>query len=141
MTMRVVPLLLLCACAGGAKKTEDLLFDLRTFQEGLRWRKYEMAADYVPPAVRDKFLDAHDDSDDDLRIDDYELLRVEREGDGARVRVKYTWHLNSVGSVHDTVFDERWERQGRVWRITENEHRRGEPMPQQKLGLDDLALP
>ena len=107
------------------------MYDVRAFQEGLRWRKYDMAADYVPARERERFLDAHDDVDTDLRIDDYEVMRVKLEDSQskAQVRVKYTWHLDSVGSVHDTVVEESWEKQGKIWRIVGSEHRRGEEMP------------
>jgi hypothetical protein len=129
--MRIWALLLLVGCAGGVKAREDLMYDVRSFQEGLRWRKYDMAADYVPAPSRERFLDAHDDVDADLRIDDYELMRVKVLDDPARaeIRVKYTWHLDSVGSVHDTVVEQSWVRQGKVWRIVASEHRRGEEMP------------
>jgi hypothetical protein len=132
----------LWGCGASVKRSEDLLYDVRTFQEGLRWRKYEMAADYVPAAVREKFLEAHDDVDDDLRIDDYELERVKVDDEKiALVRVKYTWHLDSVGSVHNTVVEQKWERQGKVWRITANAHKKGEEMPRAVVVSDALALP
>ena len=132
---------LLGGCGTAAQRNEDLMYDVRTFQEGLRWRKYEMAADYVPAAVREKFLEAHDDVDGDLRIDDYELERVKLDNASALVRVKYTWHLDSVGTVHDTVVEQRWERQGKVWRITANAHKKGEEMPRAVVVSDALALP
>lgn len=128
-------------CGAAMKRSEDLLYDVRTFQEGLRWRKYEMAADYVPAATREKFLEAHDDVDGDLRIDDYELERVKLDDEIATVRVKYTWHLDSVGTVHDTVVEQKWERQGKVWRITANAHKKGEEMPRAVVVSDALALP
>jgi len=124
-------------------RTEDLMTDVRTFQEGLRWRKYEMAADYVPARAREKFLEAHDEIDADLRIDDYELERVKLEESktAALVRVRYTWHLDSVGTVHDTVIEERWEQQGKVWRVVASEHKRGEEMPRAVVVSEGLALP
>jgi hypothetical protein len=145
-SMVVVVLVVACLGTGGcgtaAQRNEDLLYDVRTFQEGLRWRKYEMAADYVPAAIREKFLEAHDEVDGDLRIDDYELERVKLdEASAATVRVKYTWHLNSVGTVHDTVVEQRWERQGKVWRITANAHKKGEEMPRAVVVSDGQALP
>ncbi len=125
---------LLAACGAGQKRGEDLLTDVRTFQEGLRWRRYDDAAERIPPASRARFLDAHDELDTDLRIDDYEVLRVTTEGEQkARIRVRYTWHLDSVGSVHDTTIDESWERQGKTWRIVGWEQRTGVPMPASTL--------
>src|SRR5262245_8868763 len=111
--MRAVLLVSLIACASSSTRSADLLNDVRTFQEGLRWRKYEMAADYVPAAMRERFLDAHEEMDNELRVDDYEMQRVKVEsgGNDAYVRVKYTWHRESVGTVHETVTEQHWELQ------------------------------
>ena len=146
MTMRwlfVLALVVCGACSGGMSRTEDLLTDVRTFQEGIRWRKYDMAADYVPAASRERFLEMQEVIDKDLRIDDYELerIKVEEGQTAARVSVKYTWHLDSVGTVHDTVVEERWERQGKVWRVVASEHKRGEEMPRAQVVSGGLALP
>ena len=143
MNMRWLALLWLVACGGATGRTEDLLTDVRTFQEGIRWRKYDMAADYVPAAGRERFLEQQDVIDKDLRVDDYELERIKLENDqtSARVTVKYTWHLDSVGKVHDTVMEERWERQGKVWRVVASEHKRGEDMPRAEVVSGGLALP
>jgi hypothetical protein len=141
--MRALWLLVLVACAGSLKKSEDLMTDVRTYQEGLRWRKYDMAADYVPGPERERFLEERDEVDRDLRIDDYELERVKLE-DGrerALVRVKYTWHLDSVGAVHDTVVEQSWERQGKVWRIVGSAHKRGEEMPRAVVVSGGQGLP
>jgi hypothetical protein len=131
--MRWMALVLLAACSGASsgKKTEDLMSDVRDFQEGLRWRRYEDAALLVPSANREKFLDAHEELDADLRIDDYEIERLSLAKDQlhATVRVRITWHLDSAGKVHDTVIDESWQRDGKTWHIVGSEHKRGEVLP------------
>ncbi len=141
--MRALVLVGLIACSSSASRSADLLNDVRTFQEGLRWRKYEMAADYVPAAVRERFLTAHEEIDEDLRIDDYELQRVkvESSGNDAYVRVKYTWHRESVGTVHETVTEQHWELEGKIWRIVGNEHQRGERLPPSVVVSKGSALP
>jgi hypothetical protein len=143
--VRLCAVLLLCvACSqSGAKKTEDLVEDVRDFQEGMRWRDYDRAAHHVPAPQRVRFLDAHDEIDTDLRIDDYEVMRVNLTDDHttATVRVKYTWHKDSVGTVYETIVDQRWERQGKVWRITSSEHKQGEPLPPETLPVEDEPAP
>jgi hypothetical protein len=108
------------------KAQESLIDDVRHFQDGLRWRKYDLAADYVPARARERFLDAREEVDEDLRIDDYEVERIMLEDgrDRAEVRIRYTWHLESVGTVHNAVVEEEWEKQGKVWRIVAAEQRR-----------------
>jgi hypothetical protein len=131
---------LLGACAGIQKDTEDFMDDLRSFQEGIRWRKYEMTVDYLPTSARERFLSSHDEMDNDLRIDDYEVqvVHLEDEHRAATVTVKYTWHLDSVGNVHDTTVEEKWKKLGKNWHIIDYAYKRGdETMPE----LVDLHEP
>ena len=142
--MRLLALLLVAACSqSGAKKTEDLVADVKDFQEGLRWRDYDQAANHLQAEQRTRFLDAHDDLDSDLRIDDYEVMRVHLtdQRTAATVRVKYTWHRDSVGTVHETIVDQRWELQGKVWRITGSEHKQGEELPPETLPVEAEGPP
>jgi hypothetical protein len=126
-------------CGGAQKANEDLVNDIRAFQEGLRWRRYEAAAEHIPPALRERFLDQHEEVDADLRIDDYDIQRVHVTDEHTRalVTVKFTWHLDSVGRVHDTVLEESWERQGKIWRIVSAWKRHGADMP----AIFDFAAP
>ncbi len=67
----------LAACGGSAReRNESLTDDVRSFQDGVRWRRYEIAAEFVPPDRREKFLDGRDENDHDFRVDDYEIERV-----------------------------------------------------------------
>jgi hypothetical protein len=126
-------LIFLAGCAGAAGQSagERLLNDVRSFHEGLRWRRFDDAADHIPPASREVFLDGREALDDDLRIDDYEIERTKMVKDGvAEVQIRYTWHLDSKGSVHETVVEQRWERVGKGWILYAEERKRGEPMPE-----------
>jgi hypothetical protein len=126
-----------CGAATSRERGEDLVTDLRVFHEGLRWRRYDEAADHVPPAARTRFLDVHEELDSDLRIDDYDIVRVSWSGTrAAKVRVRCTWHLDSVGVVHETTVDQSWERQGKVWRIVASEHHKGETLPADTLSVE-----
>ena len=135
-------LILLGACGGSAReRQEDLMDAAREFQNGLRWRNYDQAAAHVPSEIRERFLDAHEELDDNLRVDDYEIERitVEKDARHAMIRVRLTWHLEHVGTVHETVVDESWERQGKVWRILGSAHRRGEEMPPEAVSSQTIA--
>lgn len=104
---------------------------VRTYNEGVRWERFELAADYVPPGRRDQFIDRRDQLHEDLRINDYEVVRVryDQTGRRARVHVKYTWHLDSRGVVHETHTVQSWERHSRQWLMNTERHLRGEPIP------------
>jgi len=124
-------LFLLVACATRQKQTENLLETSQRFQEGLRWQRFEDAAAHVPPDERESFLDEHDKLSKELRIDDYEVIRVHfaASHDEAMVQVKYTWHLDNEGIVKETVTDQRWELRGLAWFMTEEHWKRGDDMP------------
>jgi hypothetical protein len=124
-------LVVMAACASQQKKTESLLEQSQRYQEGLRWQRFEDAASHVPPSQREAFLDEHDELSEDLRIDDYEVIRVKfkKDHEEARVQVKYTWHLDSEGVVKETVTDQRWERHGVNWWLADEVVKRGENMP------------
>jgi hypothetical protein len=132
------------ACAGAAacgstqKPGRQLMDDVRTYQEGLRWRRYEDSASRLPAKVREMFLDVHEELDDELRVDDYEIMRVKFDGEKlAMVQVKITWHLDSVGIVHDTVVEQKWRLHKRSWYLVGEQQRRGEEIP----GLAGTVLP
>jgi hypothetical protein len=129
--MRVLAFALLLAC-GASPKASDMLIESSTaYQEGVRWGRYEDAALHLPAEQRDHFLDERDRLGKDLRIDDYEVVRVHLQNGqkAARVRVKYTWHLDSVGKVHETVTEQNWTRRERHWLLESEFVKRGEPLP------------
>jgi hypothetical protein len=117
--------------ASRLKRANHLLDDVRRYHDGIRWGKLAQAAVRLPPAERDAFVNEREELGEDLRIADYELVRV-RYVKGqmrAKVRVQYIWHLDSRGIVHKTWADQMWERLGKRW-ILRDEHRaHGEPMP------------
>jgi hypothetical protein len=126
-----MPLAALAACASPQKLTETLIDSSFTYQEGLRWSRYEDSASLVPPQRRETFLDERDDIAVDLRIDDYEVIRIKLRNNKseAHVRVKYMWHLDSEGVVHETITDQTWMRKGKLWFVMTEVRRSGEPMP------------
>jgi hypothetical protein len=118
-------------CGAAPKASETLMDSVRGYHDGLRWQRYPTSATMIPPAERDLFLDERDEIADDLRISEYEITRVSFDDgqDRAVLRVRYTWFLDSQGTVHDTTSEQRWERRGKRWLLVEEERVRGEPMP------------
>lgn len=121
----------IAACGAAPKSSETLMDSVRGYHDGLRWQRYPTAASMIPPAERDLFLDERDEIADDLRISEYEVMRlsVDDAQDRAVLRVRYTWHLDSKGIVHDTTAEQTWERFGKRWLLVEEARVRGEPMP------------
>jgi hypothetical protein len=116
------------ACAGGAQR-DALMESVTTYNEGVRWERFTAAAAVVPPAEREEFLDEREELARDLRITDYEVVRVASKGDRAEIQIKLTWYLDTRGTVHDTWVRQRWERHGPAWRVVDERRVRGEAMP------------
>jgi hypothetical protein len=127
-----IALAIAAGCGGGASSSSsDLVKDVRGYNNGLRWRDFPASALRVRPSLRAAFLDSREKVDDDLRIADWEMTRLEYEDRHQRavVQVEYTWLLDSRGIVHTTVARQWWARHGERWLIEREERLRGDPMP------------
>ncbi|HEY4181586.1 MAG TPA: hypothetical protein VGM90_32285 [Kofleriaceae bacterium] len=126
------------ACGGAQKDTETLTESVRNYNEGVRWERYTMAASSLPPKLRGAWVDEMDKRSKDLRITDYEILRMDPAGErSAQVQVKMTWYLDSVGSVKETHAMQTWERKGKEWYMVDEVRLRGDEMP----GLTEPVAP
>jgi len=127
-----VPIALALACGGGAKRTDDMMHDIRAFNEGLRWDKLPQSAIRIPPAERDAFLDEREQLQDELRIDDFDITRLKTEGklkERANVQIKWVWHMDREGIVKTTTSQQRWKRFGARWLMLRESYVRGDEMP------------
>ena len=122
-------LVLAAGCVPPSGQAFALTDAVRTYIEGVKWERFENAAAVLPPRERNAFLDERDLLAKDLRITDTEILRVTQRERRAEVQVKLTWYSDREGVVHDSVATQRWERQGKVWRLIDEFRARGEAMP------------
>ncbi|HUQ05184.1 MAG TPA: hypothetical protein VM261_21925 [Kofleriaceae bacterium] len=120
--------ILLAGC-GATPRGETLMDAVRTYNDGVRWERFTAAAGRVPSRERDQFLDEREELAEDLRISDYEVVRVKDKGESADVQVKLTWYKDSEGTVRETWARQAWERHGKAWRIVEESRVRGAEMP------------
>lgn len=131
-TLGLATLALVVSCAGPPRRGgEQLTTDLRGYNEALRWRRYDDAAARLPVVEREAFLDARQELDEDLRIDEYEVERIKLSKDEktAVVQVRYVWHLDSIGVVHETIQEQDWEFQPPGWLLIAERRKRGHPLP------------
>ena len=127
---RLIPLLLIAACGGSQRNTETLAESIRSFNEGVRWQRFEVAAVSVPPRERSKFVEAMDERAENLKITDYEIVRVDRKSDKeAKVQVKVSWYMDNEGTLHETHAMQTWERNGKAWLMVDQSRYRGDQMP------------
>jgi hypothetical protein len=129
----------LAGCAAAQRKTEPLADSVRAYNDSVRWQRFDDAATRLPPDRRDDFLDQRDQLHEDLRISDYEVIRVRNDPKGrrARVQIKYTWYLDSNGKVRETHAVQTWHQGDEVWILRGERFLRGEPMPGLEGGEPD----
>ena len=117
-------------CGALAKNGETLTESVRAYNEGVRWERYAVAAVHVPPKLRAQFVDDWDERANDLKISDYEVVKVDQKGaEAAHVQVKLSWYKSSEGTLHETQAVQTWERHGKDWLIVDEARLRGPEMP------------
>lgn len=127
--MRAILLCLLCAC-GAAQQAEPLTDAVRSYNDGVRWERFEIAAVHVPPRDRSKFVDESDDRAHDVKITDYDVVKVEPKTEKeARVTVKLSWYKESEGTLHETQAVQTWEKHGKGWLMVDESRAKGPEMP------------
>jgi hypothetical protein len=136
--MRSIVLVITLAACGAMPKEENTLGEtVRDYNEGIRWANYSNAAVHVPPPQRSQFVDDWDQRGKDLKITDYDVVKVDQKGSRtARVQVKMEWYKDSEGTVHETHALQTWERHGKVWFLVDESRLRGTEMP----GLPEPVL-
>lgn len=115
----------------GGPQTSDPLGDaVRSYNEGVRWGRYEVAATHIAPKERAQFVDDADERAKDLKITQYDVVRVERRSArAATVHVKVEWYKESEGTLHETHAKQTWEKHGGAWLMVEEARFRGSEMP------------
>ena len=109
-----------------------MMYDIRAYNEGLRWDKLPQSAVRIPPAERDAFLDEREQLQDELRIDDFDITRLKTEGetkDRADVQIRWVWHMDREGIVKETTSKQSWKRHGSRWLMLHEVFVRGDEMP------------
>jgi hypothetical protein len=131
ITVAVMTGALASGCAGMTAQSGDTLTDsVRSYNEGIRWARFETAATHVPPGQRAQFVDDWDQRAKDLRITDFEVVKVVQKGAReARVEVKLEWYRDSEGTVRETRAMQTWERHGKLWLMVDEARVRGAEMP------------
>ena len=134
MKRLVLAMIVATGCSAAQKDTETLTESIRVFNEGVRWQRYSVAATAIPPRDRAKFVDEMDERSNDLKITDYEIVKVDGAGaKAAKVQVKISWYTDREGTLHETHALQSWERHGKEWWMMDAVRVRGDEMP----GLTD----
>ncbi len=130
MRASLFAVMILAACGARAGGTETLTESVRSFNEGVRWERFAVAASRIPPPERSQFVEEMDERAEDLKITDYEIVKVDARGPReARVPVKLSWYRTSEGTLRETHAVQTWERQGKAWLMVAEARVRGAEMP------------
>lgn len=126
----ILAIILLAACGGVPQNTDTLGDAIRSYNDGVRWGRYGVAAAKVPVKERAAFIADMDERAENLKITDYEVVDVNaRDSREAKVRIKIAWYDDREGTVHETHAIQTWERQGKLWFMVEEVRVRGKEMP------------
>jgi len=130
----ILLILAVCACGPIGKQENTLAESIQDFNEAVRWSRFAAAATHVPAKERAEWVDQRDERAKDLKITDYELIKVDQKTSRtAKVQVKMEWYKDTEGKVKETHAVQTWERHGKVWFVVEETRLRGDEMP----GLDE----
>ena len=142
--MRAILLALMLSACGAAQTPEPLSEAVRSYNDGVRWERFAMAAVHVPPTQRSTFVDEADERAKDLKITDYDVVNVQAKGEKeAKVQVKMSWYKDSEGTLHETHAVQTWEKHGKGWFIVDEARLRGTEMPglPEPLATDKVREP
>jgi hypothetical protein len=128
--MRTWPIILLAACTNPMKEQESLTDTVRAFNENVRWERFDRAAARLPPKERAARVDEWDERAKDVKITEWELVKIDPRGDrAARAQIKLSWYRESEQILKQTQEVQTWERHGKVWLLVDESHLRGAELP------------
>jgi len=129
-TTGLLVLLTLSACAGAQGNSDTLQESILSYNDGVRWERFETAATSLPPRQRSAFVDEMDQRAKDLKISQYDVVRVDKaSAKVAKVQVKVGWYMETEGTLKETHAMQTWERHGKAWWLVEQTRLRGAEMP------------
>jgi hypothetical protein len=110
----------LAACAPSASDM-DLQRSVSMYNDGLRWKRFQAAASFVPPAARAAFLDRYLASEERLQIESLEVKSVAvvpgEKIPTYDVFVAATAYMLPSNVVERIVFTERWQQLDGAWQV------------------------
>jgi hypothetical protein len=84
------------------------------YTQHVRWGEFDAASEFVDPSVRESFL-AQAPSFDGIRITDYDIGRIDYEGNRQAATVHVIYHAYSLATAQEHRIEEqqRWFRPGK----------------------------
>lgn len=129
-----------CLLTPAQRREETLVREARTFNDDLRWGRYEQMALSLPRDEARLLLARAADLGDTLVIADFEVTSINftRGGEAATVLVKLDWYSKRATTLHATTIDQRWELRDGKWTVVKQRRLRGDRFP---LVPEPVSLP
>jgi len=121
MTSRVLGVLLGLSAAFGCSAFGDPMGRERALEgsqlrytQQVRWGDFDAASEFVDPAIREEFL-GFASAFEGIRITEYDIGRIEYEGNRESATVHVTYHGYSLANAQERRIEEQqhWVRPGR----------------------------
>lgn len=130
LTVLALGLVLGSGCASGDGMQEKLYDATRRYNRSLRWGDFDRAAEHLPAASVDRFLDEHERVGEKLVILDYQLtrLKMDKQVGTAACRIEISWHTDRRLIVEDTVVDQAWQWHDGGWVLVDERRVTGTPL-------------
>ncbi len=109
----------------------DKLYDAtRAYNGSLRWGDWDRAAEHLPTASADAFIEAHQEVGERLVVIDYEMTRLEIDklNGIATSQAAISWHTNDNLVVRETVVDHLWQWHEGRWVLVDERRSGGKPL-------------
>jgi hypothetical protein len=128
-----------CVVTPAQRREETLMREARTFNDDMRWARYEQLGLSLPPEEAGLLLSRAAAVGDELVIADYEVTSITFApgSEKATVVVKFEWYSKRSTSLRATTLEQRWEHQGK-WLVTKQRRLRGDRFP---LITEPLPVP
>jgi hypothetical protein len=127
------------ACLSATQRREDnLIREARTFNDDVRWSRWEAASAAMPKDDGAAFLARVSAVEGDLMLGDYEVTSINfaAGSEAATVVAHFEWYTRRDPTVRSTTLEQRWEyREGR-WTMVKVRRTRGD-----RLGLVTEPVP
>jgi hypothetical protein len=126
-------LAILCTLAGCAATDGmlDKLYDsTRSYNRSLRWGDWDRAAEHLPQASANAFIDSHQAIEDRLVVLDYRMTRLEVDKTNgiAASQVEISWHTVDHLVVRTTLVNHLWQWHDGRWVLVDERRSGGRPL-------------
>jgi hypothetical protein len=117
-------------CAASDGMIEKLYDSTRAYNRSLRWGDWDRAAEHLPGASADAFIESHQAVEDRLVVLDYQMTRLEVDkANGVAVsQVEISWHTDDHLVVRTTTVSHLWQWHEGRWVLVDERRSGGKPL-------------